>query len=178
MTEPFGVSMFPFFFCASSRTPSLVSAYKPRRHRQWRRAPLARYLEASSLNKRLVCEPLSRSAIYEAVEPRQGVVLHIPLVQAEGKFVNVAVKVCDASWRRRPSPRSACRLLRAARAPVWTLCLDKIRNICYTYSRYRKAIPGRCRPGKREFVAVGEDVDHNPSRRVGNGGNFFYFFRP
>jgi hypothetical protein len=59
--------------------------------------PLARSLElASSLNERLVCEPLPRRAIYEANESRQGVVFDVSFVQPERKFVNVAVQMLRA----------------------------------------------------------------------------------
>jgi hypothetical protein len=78
---------------ASSRTSSLALAYMPRQHRRLRRAPLARSLGASSLNERLVCEPLSGRSVYEAVEPRQGMVLDIALVQPERKFIDVAVQM-------------------------------------------------------------------------------------
>lgn len=69
-----------------------VLAYRPRRHLQSRRAPLARS-RASSLNERLVCEPLARSPVYEAVKPRQRVVLDRDFVKPEREFVNVAVQV-------------------------------------------------------------------------------------
>lgn len=83
-------------FCASSLPSSWPSACTPRRHPRWRREPLARSLEASSLNERLVCEPLSRSAIYEAFEPRQGMVLDVAFVQSKRKLVNIAVKMLRA----------------------------------------------------------------------------------
>jgi hypothetical protein len=89
----------------SSRSVAFVSsppsswplAYTPRRHRRWRRGPLARFPAlASSLNERLVCEPFARRAIYEAFDPRQGMVLNVALVQPERKLVNVAVKMLRA----------------------------------------------------------------------------------
>jgi hypothetical protein len=60
----------------------LASVYRPRRHRRWRQAPLARSL-ASSLNKRLVCEPLASRSVHEAIKARQRMMLYVPLVQPE-----------------------------------------------------------------------------------------------
>jgi hypothetical protein len=83
-------------FSASLRLRPLASAYKPKPRLRSRPAPSARSLASLSLNQRLVCEPLSCRAIYEAVEPRQGVVLDVPFVEPERKFVNVAVKMLGA----------------------------------------------------------------------------------
>jgi hypothetical protein len=80
---------------ASFPPPILALAYRPRRCPQSRPAPSARSL-ALSLNERLVCEPLARRAIYEAFDPRQGVVLDVALIQPERKFVNVAVQMLRA----------------------------------------------------------------------------------
>jgi hypothetical protein len=81
---------------ASSRSSTWASVYRPKRHRPWRQAPLARSPESWSLNERLVCESLPRSAIYEAVEPCQGMALDVALVQSEREFVNVAVQMLRA----------------------------------------------------------------------------------
>ena len=81
----------------SSRASSLASAYMPRRHPRLRRVPLARYLElVFVLNERLVCKPLSGHSVHEAVDPRQGMVLNVSLVQPERKFINVAVQMLRA----------------------------------------------------------------------------------
>lgn len=83
--------------CASSPHSSSPLGYRPRRHPRWRQAPLARSPAlVSSLNERLICEPLSRYAIYEAVEPRQGVILDVAFVQPERKLVNVSVQMLRA----------------------------------------------------------------------------------
>jgi hypothetical protein len=83
-------------FFASSRPSSWPLACKPKRHPRWRRALLARAraMSVSSLNERLVCEPLSCRALHKAIEPRQGVVLDVALIQPERKFVNVAGSKC------------------------------------------------------------------------------------
>ena len=57
---------------------------------------MARSLGALSLNERLVCEPLARSTIYEAFQPRQGIILDVAFVQTERKFVNIAVQMLRA----------------------------------------------------------------------------------
>lgn len=79
-----------------SRPSSLPSAYRPRRYPQSHRVPLARFLASLSLNERLVCEPLSRRAMYEAIEPRQGMVLDVAFIQPEREFINVAVEMLRA----------------------------------------------------------------------------------
>jgi hypothetical protein len=85
------------FSSASSQALSWTAlACTPRRHPRLRRVPLARSPASLSLNERLVCEPLPRSAVYEAVEPCQGMVLDVALVQSERKFVNVAVQMFRA----------------------------------------------------------------------------------
>ena len=86
----------PSALSGSSRILSSVSAYRRAPHPRWRRAPLGRSLGASSLNQHLVCNPLSGRPVNETVEPRQGIVLNVSLVQAEGKFVNVALKMLRA----------------------------------------------------------------------------------
>jgi hypothetical protein len=86
----------PRVSCDSSRVSTSALVCTPRRHLQLRRAPLARSPGASSLNERLVRESFPRSPIYETIEPRQGVVLDVALVQPERKFINVAVKMLRA----------------------------------------------------------------------------------
>jgi hypothetical protein len=118
---------------ASSRASSLASACKPRRHRQWRRAPLARFLaSASSLNERLVCEPLPGRSVNETFEPRQGVILDVALVQPEPKFANVAVKM---GWRDdRPRSARASRRQRRFRCRSSSRLREHIRQRQYARS--------------------------------------------
>lgn len=51
---------------------------------------------ASSLDQCLVGEALASRAGHEAIEPVQSVPLHVAVIQAEGKFVNVAAQVLFA----------------------------------------------------------------------------------
>src|SRR5271165_3985200 len=87
---------WPIDFSFSSPASSLASVCNSRRHPRLHRAPLVSSPGPSSLNERLVCEPLAGRTIYEAFEPRQGVVLDVTLVQPERKFVDVAFKVLGA----------------------------------------------------------------------------------
>lgn len=64
----------------------------PKPYRQSFRAPLAAWAYYSS-DQRLVGEPLTRDAINEAIEPLQGMPLHIALIEPESELVNVAGKV-------------------------------------------------------------------------------------
>lgn len=83
--------------CASSRVSSLASAYRPTRD------PRLRLISsehsqgpASSLDQPLVCEALASRTLNEAIEPCERVVPHIALIEPEGKFVDVAVKMLRA----------------------------------------------------------------------------------
>ena len=105
---------------ASFPLPILASAYRPRRDRQWRQAPLARSPGSLSLNQRLVCEPFASHAIYEAIEPRQGVVLDVALIQPERKFVNVAVKMFRAGVMIDADQARASRLRTRFRCRSWS----------------------------------------------------------
>jgi hypothetical protein len=82
--------------CASSHASTLALGDRPRRRPPSHRAPSARSLMSLSLNQSLVCEPLARRPIYEAIEPCQGMVLDVAFVQAERKFVNVTVQTLRA----------------------------------------------------------------------------------
>src|SRR5580658_3536666 len=85
-----------FSACAFLPASSLALPYTPRRCQRLCQAPLARSRAVASLNKRIICEPLSSRTIYKAFEPRQGVVFDVALVQPERKFVRIAVQVLRA----------------------------------------------------------------------------------
>jgi hypothetical protein len=81
-------------FSASSRTSSWALACRLEPYQQLHPAPLTPSVMAVlSLDKRLVCQPLSSRAINKAVKPSERMVLNIAFVQAEGKFTNVAAKM-------------------------------------------------------------------------------------
>ena len=68
------------FAAVSFPVSILVLADKPGLHRQSHRVLLA--VLVYSLDQRLVGQPLAGNAVNEAIEPRQGVVLHVAFVQA------------------------------------------------------------------------------------------------
>jgi len=78
--------------CVSSPVSTSVLADKPELHRQWRLVLLVSY----SLDQRLIGQPLASHAVHETVKPRQGMVLHVALIQPERKFINVATKMLFA----------------------------------------------------------------------------------
>lgn len=82
--------------CVSSRVSTSALACTPRQHPRLRQARAERSLALSSLDQRLVCQPLARGPVNEAIEPRQGMVLDVALVEPERKFVNVTVQVLRA----------------------------------------------------------------------------------
>jgi len=51
---------------------------------------------ARSLDQRLVCQPLPGDPVNKAVEPGQGMVLDVALIEPEGELVNIAAKVLRA----------------------------------------------------------------------------------
>src|SRR5574337_174155 len=84
---------------ASSSLPvsSLASVCRPRRHPRLRQVRAGRSLASWSLNESLIGQPLPASPANEAVEPRHSMILHVAVVQAEGKFINIAIKMLDAN---------------------------------------------------------------------------------
>jgi hypothetical protein len=80
--------------CASSRTSSWASAdmrepWKPSR-------PISWVALVSSLNQRLIGKALASDSSDKAFKPRESVMLYVPLVQAEGKLVNIPAKMFRA----------------------------------------------------------------------------------
>src|ERR1700722_10846570 len=61
----------------------------------WRPVPAA-VSDYPSSDQILVSEPLPRNAVHEAVQPLQGMPLHVALIEAERELVNVAVQVLVA----------------------------------------------------------------------------------
>ena len=51
---------------------------------------------ASSLNQRLICEPLSSRPIYEAIEPVKVWRFTLPSFKPESELVNIAMKMLGA----------------------------------------------------------------------------------
>src|ERR1700733_4548963 len=78
---------------ASFQASISASAYRRGRHQQSRPAPSVCRPAACSFGKLFVGKALACRSINEAVQSRQGVVLNVPLVQTERKFVNVASEV-------------------------------------------------------------------------------------
>jgi len=78
-------------FCVSSRTSFLASAdmLEPRKPSH----PISSAALVSSLDQSLIGEALTGGSTNKAFKPRESVMLYIPFVQAEGKFVNIAAKM-------------------------------------------------------------------------------------
>ena len=81
-------------FCASLPVLILASACTPRLRRRLR--PTLSVPSVRSLNEPFVSEALASRPTNEAIEPRQGVVLHVTFVQPERKLVNIAIKMLRA----------------------------------------------------------------------------------
>jgi hypothetical protein len=76
---------------ASSSASDDMPALHPRFH------PTLWVVWVHSLREPLVCQPFSSRAFNEAFEPRQCVVLDVPFIQSERKFVNISAKMLFAS---------------------------------------------------------------------------------
>jgi len=81
-------------FFASLQACSLASADRlaPRQPSR----PISSAALVSSLNQRLIGKALASDSADKAFKPRESVMLYVPFVQAEGKFVNIAVKMFRA----------------------------------------------------------------------------------
>src|ERR1700737_1194923 len=85
-------------FCASSRASSLASAYRRAPYQRLRQTLLAASVaSASSLNQRLVRQPLSGRTLHKAIKPRESMILHVTLIKPESKFVDVPPKMLRTS---------------------------------------------------------------------------------
>jgi hypothetical protein len=84
--------------CAFWPVPISASAYSAAPYRRSLRPPLAAlgFWADLSCDQRLVGEPLSGRAVYEAVEPGQRMQLDVALVQPEGELVNVPAQMLRA----------------------------------------------------------------------------------
>jgi len=77
-------------------SPALILVLADRRapHRQLHLALLA--VSVGSLDQPLIGQALALRSAHEAIEPRHGVVFDVALVQAESKFIDVAIKMLCA----------------------------------------------------------------------------------
>jgi hypothetical protein len=72
----------------------LALADRQVRHPRWR--PILLEALGRSLREPLVCQALASRAVNETIKPGQGVVLDVPFVQPERKFVNITAKMLAA----------------------------------------------------------------------------------
>jgi hypothetical protein len=92
--DGFSFAIFAARFFLFSRDSSLASVYRPAQYQPLRPTPSASLVR--SLNEPLVCEALASRCADQAIKARHRMVLNVALIEAESKFVNVAVKVLRA----------------------------------------------------------------------------------